>query len=240
MWRIRQFLGSVMALSVWTVIFASNTNFANYDRTQMITYIFIVALFQNVILSSILNGLAHTVYSGKISHELLKPLNLFYYFAMQEVADKLKNVGFIVIESLLLFFIYQPAIIIPSLFIISMVAVLVFLATLLNFFISLLFGSLGFWSPDTWAPRFLFFMFVEFTAGRLFPLDILPVSLQKIIFLTPFPYLSFVQTQLFLGRFSPGDSWFHLVVLTSWVALFGFLTGVIWRRGLKDYAAAGQ
>jgi ABC-2 type transport system permease protein len=240
MWRLRQFLSSVMALSVWTVIFNNNGRFGQYSQSEMITYIFLVALLQNVILSSILNGLAQSVYSGRISHELLKPLNIYLYLAMQEIADKLKNVSFIVIESVILFLVYQPAIITPSLSVILLVVVMVFLATLLNFFISLLFGSLGFWSPDTWAPRFLFFMFIEFTAGRLFPLDILPKTLQSIINLTPFPYFSFIQTQFFLGRLSLAQAGWHLTVLTSWVLFFGFISMKIWQRGLKDYSAAGQ
>lgn len=240
MWRVRQFLGTLMALSVWMVIFAANGQFGNYNRSEMITYIFLVALLQNIILSSALNGLASTVYSGKLSHEMLKPLNLFYFFGIQEVADKAKNVAFIILESVLLFMIYKPEVVIPSLAIILMVALLVIMGTLLNFFISLLFGSLGFWSPDTWAPRFLFFMFVEFTAGRMFPLDILPEVFQKVLFFTPFPYLSFVQTQLFLGRISLAESWLHLVILGAWLGFLGLLTKVIWQNGLKDYSAAGQ
>lgn len=240
MWRVRQLLGTLMALSVWTVIFGANGQFGNYNRSEMITYIFLVALLQNIILSSALNALASTVYSGKISHELLKPLNLFYFFGIQEVADKAKNVAFIILESVLLFVVFKPEVVIPSLLVIAMVAVLVVMGTLLNFFISLLFGSLGFWSPDTWAPRFLFFMFVEFTAGRMFPLDILPDIFQKILYFTPFPYLSFVQTQLFLGRISLAESWIHLVILGAWLGFLGLLSKVIWKHGLKDYSAAGQ
>lgn len=229
-----------MALSVWTVIFANNGTFGQYTKPEMITYIFLVSLLQNIILSSILNGLAQSVYSGKISHELLKPLNMYWYLAMQEIADKLKNVAFIILEMVILFWIYKPEIVTPSLLVLGVVLLMIFLATLLNFFISLLFGSLGFWSPDTWAPRFLFFMFIEFTAGRLFPLDILPQTMQKVINLTPFPYFSFVQTQLFLGRLPIAEAGYHLLVLSGWVLFFGIISVTIWQRGLKDYSAAGQ
>ena len=240
MWRIRQFLASLMALTIWTVIFADNGSFDQYSRSEMITYIFLVAIFQNVILSSVLNGLAQTIYSGKISYELLKPVNIYVYLGVQDLADKLKNVAFIVTESVILFLMFKPEVIIPSLIIIFSVIGLVLMATLLNFLISLLFGSLGFWSPDTWAPRFLFYMFVEFTAGRLFPLDILPKLIQDIVFLTPFPYLSFVQTQLFLGKIPTNEVVNHFAILGGWLILFTIIVKLVWSKGLKDYSATGQ
>lgn len=240
MWRIRQFLASLMSLTVWTVIFADNGSFAHYSRAEMITYIFLVAIFQNIILASVLNGLAQDIYSGKISYELLKPVNIYFYLGMQDVADKLKNFAFIVAESVALFFLFKPEVVIPSLLIFGSVVGLVLMAALLNFLISLLFGALGFWSPETWAPRFLFYMLLEFTAGRLFPLDILPKIIQQLVFLTPFPYLSFVQTQLFLGRVSANEIGMHFAILGGWLLFFAVIVKIIWSKGLKDYAATGQ
>jgi ABC-2 type transport system permease protein len=162
------------------------------------------------------------------------------YLGIQDLADKLKNFSFIIGESLLLFFIFKPEVVIPSIVIFSSVIGLVLMATLLNFFISLLFGSLGFWSPDTWAPRFLFYMFVEFTAGRLFPLDILPKTIQQIVFLTPFPYLSFIQTQLFLGKIPTPEIGLHFAILSGWLLFFFVIVRMVWSKGLKDYSATGQ
>lgn len=240
LWRLRQFLSSVMALTIWSVIYQSAEQPFGYDRTEMITYIFLVGVLQSIILATILNGLSERIYSGQLSNELLKPVNIYLYLAAQEVADKCKNFVFILIESIILFFVFQPQIVIPTLSTGLLFLFFTFGAVVLHFFIQLIFGSLGFWSPETWGPRFLFFMFIDFTAGKLFPLDILPEFLQKIVFFTPFPYLSFIQIQIFLQKLPATEVLKHVLVLGVWVGITGLWARWIWQKGIKNYAAAGQ
>lgn len=240
MWRLRQFLGSIMALTVWTVIYSQQTSSFGYERAEMITYVFLVSILQSVILATSLHGLSDQINSGQLSTQLVKPLNIFGYLFTQEVADKLKNLLFIAVESVLLFVIFRPQISLPQLEVFPVFLLFVIGAVLLHFFIQLIFGSFGFWSPESWGPRFLFFMFVDFTAGKLFPLDILPVFFQQLIYLTPFPYLSFVQIQLFLGKLSPADMLQQGVVLLLWLTVLGAGATWLWKKGLRNYTAAGQ
>jgi len=240
MWRFRQFLGSLMALSVWSVLFVNQETLFSYNRAEMISYIFVAALLQGLILATSLHGLAQRVYSGEISSLLLKPMSLFSYLAIEEVADKARNVLATIIESGILLVLFQPQIVMPS----SGALILFLLWTcggvLLNFLFSLLFGTLGFWSPETWGPKFLFFIFLDFSAGKLFPLNILPVWLQTMLSFTPFPYLTFMQTQLFLDKVPVGDLLKHSFLILFWVALLALLNSLLWKRGFKSYAAQGQ
>ncbi|MBU0974522.1 ABC-2 family transporter protein [Patescibacteria group bacterium] len=229
-----------MSLTVWTVIFTSSNDAFGYSRESMITYIFLIAFLQSIIISSSLNGLASRIYSGEISNHLLKPLNIFALFAVQEIADKFKNTFFLVLETLFLFLIFKPIILFPDYKIFLIFIAWAFGGLIMNFIISLLFGSLGFWSPQVWGPQFLFFMILEFTAGKLFPLDILPKILQKIIYLTPFPYLSFLQIQLFLERLSADEIIKHSIVMIFWIITLGLITKIIWKKGLRSFESVGR
>jgi ABC-2 type transport system permease protein len=229
-----------MPLTVWSVLFSQNQSLFGYQRSEMITYILLVSILQSLILATYWNGLAETVYSGKLSKELLKPLNIYLYLWSYEVADKLQNFFFVILESLLLMVVFQPILSIPNLVTLFVFVLWVLLAMMLHFAITILFGTLGFWTPDIWAPKFLFFIFVDFTAGKLFPLDILPPTLIKLLYLTPFPYLSYAQTRLFLGKMTPHDIVTNTVALIFWVTISWLVTHLIWQRGLKDYTAAGQ
>lgn len=240
LWRFRQFLSTLMALTVWQVVFAGQASAFDYTASEMTTYIFLAAFLQSFILASALNGLAARIYSGQFSFDLLKPINLFAYLGAEDLADKLKNVGFLLIETLILWLIFRPELSVPSwengvvfLFWISG-------GVLLNFIISLLFGSMGFWSPDVWGPRFLFFIFVDFTAGKLFPLNILPEMIQQVILWTPFPFFAFLQSQLFLEKLSTAEVWQYSGMLIVWIVIFSVIVSRVWKRGIKDYSAAGQ
>lgn len=229
-----------MSLTVWSVIFGQQTSVFGYTQAQMMGYIFLVSLLQGAILATSLNSLAGDIYSGTISQLLIKPVSILKYLAIQDLSDKLKNVTFIILETIGLYFFFRPEFVLPSLSVFGLFLGWVVLAIVIHFFIEILFGTLGFWSPQSWGPKFLFFMVVEATAGTLFPLDILPAWLQKGLYLTPFPYLSYAQTQLFLGRLKQSEMVINSIGLLFWTVVLGWAAMVIWRKGIHNYSAAGN
>jgi ABC-2 type transport system permease protein len=239
-WRLRQFLSTLTSLTFWSVIFLGTNAVLGYSRDEMISYIFLTAFLQSIILSTFLNGLAEDIYSGNISNSFVRPVKLFWIWITQEIADKSTNIFFVIMEAAILLFLFKPHINFPALpeFLLFLVAT--FLGAVVLFYIMLLFGSIGFWSQETWGIRFLFYMFIDVTAGKLFPLNILPSFIQRILFLTPFPYLSYVQTQLFLGKYDHSQVVSLFAVLGAWVIGLATLFHVVWNRGLKSYGAAGR
>lgn len=239
MWRVRQFLSTLMALTIWQVIYLNQDKVFDYPKNQMLGYIFLVSILQSIILSTIMHGLANEVYSGQISKILVKPINLFSYYISLDLADKLKNIVFSLFEGLILFLIFKPEIILPALPIMILFMISILIGVAIFFLVQLMFGSLGFWTPETWAPRFLFFMFLNFTAGKMFPLDILPQTIQKIIYFTPFPYLSYFQIQLFLQRLSPDQISQFFAGAIFWLIFLSILVNKVWQKGIKEYTATG-
>ncbi|MFZ5376450.1 MAG: ABC transporter permease [Patescibacteria group bacterium] len=242
LWRVRQLLTSFMSLFFWQAAFSSPsfTQLGGYNQDEMMSYIFMAAVLDSLINASALNGLSYRIYSGSFNNELTKPFNIFAYLGSQEVADKLQNFIFVIAEIILLFLIFQPGISIPGPIVLSIFLLWAVLGALINFLISLLFGAIGFWNPETWAPKFLFYMILSVTAGKQFPLDIMPKIVQKVVFLTPFPYLAFVQTQMFLNKLSPQQVIFYSFGFIFWLITLGIIVKMVWQRGLRDYSTAGQ
>lgn len=238
-WRFRQFLSTLMSLTIWTVIFSNQGQVFEYSEAEMISYVLLISVLQSVILATSLNGLADRIYSGQISQLLIKPVSILGYLLGEDLADKMKNVLFAVVEIGILALIFQPQLPTPTLAHLALGVVGIGLGLALYFGINILFGTLGFWAPHTWGPRFLFFMFLDFTAGKLFPLDILPEFIQKVIYVTPLPYLSYIQIQTLMGRFTIQESITSLLGATAWVVGLWVLVRYIWHKGMKEYTAAG-
>lgn len=240
LWRLRLLLSTVLALSVWLVLFQSAQGLFGYSHDQMVTYIFLISFLQSVVMATSLNGLASEIYSGSFSFDLLKPLNIYLHLFIKDIADKVKNVFFVLIETVILVLAFHPKVLLPSLSIFLLFLVWVVGAVFLLFFIQLIFGSFGFHTPETWAPRFVFFVLVDLAGGKLFPLDILPKSAQTFLQFTPFPYFSFWQIQLFLGKLSPHAIVQHSITLGIWLLATAALSAYLWKRGIKEYDATGQ
>lgn len=240
LWRFRQFLSTFFSLTVWTILYQDVTNSFGYSQSQMIAYIFLTSLIQNLVITSALNGLTSSIYSGEISILLVKPIKLFRALAMEEVADKSKNFIFALLESFALFLLFKPEFfaVLPWHFLVGIIWLIGAIA--LNFCISLLFGAIGFWSPESWGPRFLFFTFVNFVGGKFFPIDILPKVIQTAVWLTPFPYLSFAPTQVFLNRLDTTHILLGSFGLIFWLISLTIIVRSVWKIGLREYTAMGQ
>ncbi len=239
-WRLRSVMTTLLALTLWNTAFISGQVNLDYTQDTMILYIFLTAILQNIVLATALQGLTGTIYSGQLSIILLKPLNIFSFLMVQDLADKLKNVAFILIETAIFFLLFQPAVVWPTGNVLILFAIWIIGGLFINFLINLIFGAFGFWSPDSWGPRFLFYTLITFTSGTLYPLDILPLVIQKIIYLTPLPFLSFAQTQLFLNRLTSSEITTYSLGLIFWLFSLGLIARWLWGRGLRDYSAAGQ
>jgi ABC-2 type transport system permease protein len=240
LWRTRQFLSTFTAITIWLAIFQHTNSVFNYTQEAMVSYIFLTGFLQSMILATQLSGLAQQIYNGEISNLFVKPMSVMGSLISQELADKSYNFTFTILETFILIQIFHPNIVIPNLMTFGLFVLSTLMGAALLFLIMLIFGTVGFWSPDTWGPRFLFYMFVDFTAGKLYPLNILPDIVQKIIFLTPFPYLSYVQTQIFLGHMSITQIVQSLAVLSGWLLACFLAYKHLWNTGLREYGAMGR
>lgn len=107
------------------------------------------------------------------------------------------------------------------------------------FALQYLIGVMAFWLEETWVLRVLLVNVSLFLSGALLPLEIFPPWLVRILQYSPFPYITYVPTKLFMGEYD-GSIGLALGVLTMWLGLVLLFTQWVWRRGLKLYTAAGM
>lgn len=210
-----------------------------YAFPAIMTYLFGTTILRSLVMGSRTIDLGGMINTGALTIPLMRPINMFSFFFVRDLADKLFNLGFIFIELPLIYFIFHPPIFLQSdpitlfLFFCSLL-----IAILIYFYINIIFGSLAFWSRDIWAPRFLLMVIMEFATGAMFPLDILPQFWLNILHATPFPYLLYTPLKIYLG--SDPQIYFHLLMSLGWVIVLGLLTKYIWRKGITSYEAEGR
>lgn len=241
MWRLRQVMSMVIAISLWESIFITTQHVFGYQQAQMLTYIFISNIAGYIVLSSRTIEVSNIITSGDLSLYLIKPLHFFAYWFSRDLADKTQNAIFSFFELTILFLIYHPTLNMPmhpTTILLTIAAV--FGGLTLYFFINMLFGFLAFWAPDVWAPRFLFFVIMFFVSGSTFPLDIYPPIVVKILSFTPFPYLIFFPAKLWLEQVSSSGIAIGFASLFGWILGLFLLTQWIWNRAIKGYGADGR
>jgi len=208
----------------------------------MMTYIFGVVILRNIIFSSRSADMAGQIRSGELGRLLIRPLGVFSYWLSRDMADKVLNVVFTIIEVSLLLWLFKINLYFPqeaTSYIYFFVAVT--LAFFLNFILSMTISITAFWTEDVWATRWLFgIIFLEFLAGSYFPLDVLPKWLMKFIVLTPFPYLLYYPVKIWNEQLIGFQSWGIILVCVFWLVFFYLISIKLWRRGVKNFNAYGD
>ena len=99
-----------------------------------------------------------------------------------------------------------------------------------------------FWAPETaWGMQFLVIVvIVEFLSGAIFPINIFPEVIYKLLSLTPFPYLVFFPINVFLGNSSYIQGVQNILISGLWCFVLWKFTNHIFRKGLLVYDPSGK
>lgn len=239
MWRIRQVFVFLIPFFIWRAVLGGGGEIYGYSFAAIMTYLFGTTVLRSLVMGSRTIDLGWMINTGALTIPLMRPIGIFRYFFTRDLADKLFNLSFIMIEIPLLLWLFRPPVFIQSdPYAISLFLCSLILAILIYFFINIIFGSLAFWSRDVWAPRFLLMVVMEIATGAMFPLDMLPQVWQKVMLLTPFPYLLYVPLKVYLGQDPLLVS--HLITSLIWTIVLGLLAHFIWQKGIKSYEAEGR
>ncbi|MCX6732162.1 MAG: ABC-2 family transporter protein [Candidatus Roizmanbacteria bacterium] len=238
LWRFRMILSTRVTLFLWMGVFDSRSAFGSYSKERLLSYLLFSSLVTTFISSSRISNLAYEIQSGGIMNLLLKPLSIFGYYAATDAADKLMNIFFGIIEFIIIVFSFKIPLVPPQ----QVGWFLVFLCSgvCISFSINLMLSFIGFWTPDVWAPRFLFMMLVTFVSGAYFPLDLLPSIVYRIFLFTPFPYLYFMPTKILVDGIQNTYFIQQLICSLGWAIGLFFLARFLWKKGIKNFSFWGR
>lgn len=234
------FLNLLIIVFLWTSLFEGRRALFGYSETEMFTYILLSSLIANFVLASRTANIAQEIVDGSIMNYILKPISFFKYTLTRDLADKVLNIIFGIVETAIVIILFKKNIVVQTdVFVYIVFFMFFFFGLCISFFVNLMLSFIGFWTVEFWAPRFIFFILVFFLSGMYFPLDILPKPLYFAFLLTPFPYLYYLPTKIYLHGFSQ-PILFESTMCVAWLLITYKLTKYMWAKGMKSYAFFGR
>ena len=175
---------------------------------------------------------------GKISPYLIQPLNPFYRYFAQHLAEQITRFPFAIII-VIFFFIFNPdSIWIPNPSTLFLSIISTFLSFLIQFLLQSIVACLCFWTEKASSIERLLFIPTLFLSGLLAPVVSFPTYVKGWIYLTPFPYLIDFPANLLSENTNNVIGGFSMQIL--WILLLFPLFKKIWFEGTKKYTAMGS
>ncbi len=235
LWRVRAILSLFVTFFLWSAVLEKKNSFLHYQKPAFISYLLIAHIISTFIFGTRTVDIAAQINDGSIINYLLKPVSFFRLYFTKDLADKIINLFFSIIEiGLVIIFFKAPFSLSPNYLLFT---IFIINALFISFFVNLMLSFIGFWTTEVWAPRFLFMMLVFFSAGYYFPLDILPQPLYQVVLTTPFAYLFYLPSKTFLGyRDSNQLLLFQLGFSFFWAWASWKLAVFMWKKGNKSFS----
>jgi len=239
--RFRALVVLISFYYFWSALLKHRASFVGYDRSQMITYVLGMNILRSLVFATRTEEIASEINHGRLSGYLLKPVNFMLYTLFRDLSEKSINLVSSIIEVMGLIYIFDVHISwphAPQTWFFFAIACLG--ATWLYFILSFMTACWGFWTSESWGPRFLLELFLEFTAGAFFPLDVLPKLAQQIIATFPSPYLVFFPLQIFLGKIDSHQIMNGFLIQLFWILAISGMARAVWSKGMENYSSAGS
>jgi ABC-2 type transport system permease protein len=238
------FIPLLAMLYIWRTIYLgkpAGSTIGSYSLAEMISYYLLTAVVDA--LTAVNEDdwqIAADIKDGNISQFLLKPIDYLTYRLCLFFSGRLTYL--LVTAAPLALFIawfHKSLALPPDWTTFGFFAVSILLTALLQFFMSYTMAMLAFWVLEVSTFIFILFAFEYIASGHLFPLDILPPGLQRVLEYTPFPYQLYFPVSIYMGK-TAGPALLHgLCVQLFWVAAAYGLARFAWARGIKRYSAVG-
>ncbi|XZE56977.1 ABC transporter permease [Planctomycetaceae bacterium SH139] len=187
------------------------------------------------------SGIARQIREGEIKRYLIQPVDFVGFLMLQRVAHKVAYYTVAILPFALVFFLcrgyftsgWPPA---PQF--------LAFLATLvmgflIGFFLEATIGMIGFWFLEVSSLLFIYMLFSFFLSGHMFPLTLLPDSIEWFVQLLPLKYLAYFPAAVFLGKIPPEELPLELAIEAAWLLFFIFTCRFSYAAGVRRYSGYG-
>lgn len=238
-----RFIPIITTILLWRAIYdgADRTEVGGLAYQQMVSYyLFIMIARAFGSMPRLATDIATDIRDGGLRKYLLQPIDYLTYNMSLRVAHKLIYFLMAFMPYALVFWMcrqFLPGW--PTGATLGLSVISLALAFLLGFAINSLLGLLGFWFLEVSSFLHVFMTAQYFLSGHMFPLSLLPESVQNVVLYLPFAYETYYPTLILLQRLDHAEIIRIIIVQVVWVLVLAAAARLAWSRGLRRYAAFG-
>ena len=223
-------LYAVISIVVWIAVysFTGVKDIRGITLTSTIVYFAVISAMMPFTGSSdIAYQMEDDIKDGSIGSSLIRPMPYYLKILLEDLSDGSLNL-FVTVPVIALVIVLgelSPSLGAYAMFILYFVFAYVII-TLIGFIV----GSLALYLTDVYGIRISINWIITIFGGGILPLAFFPQYIERILLLTPFPFLAFVPSATLTGMISLGESQELMITAIAWIAILTGISWILWRR----------
>ena len=244
-----RFLPIVTQIFLWYAIFDSIGEATGEDAARIggfgfheIVAYYLITMIARAFSSmpGLASGIAKQIRDGEIKRYLIQPIDLIGFLLLTRIAHKLAYYAVAILPFAAVFYLCRgyfdgwPPPHVMAAFVASLV-----MGFLIGFFLEATIGMIGFWFLEVSSLLFIYMLFSFFLSGHMFPLDLLPDPLERIVEFLPLKYLAYFPAAVFLQKIPEDQLATEMAIQAAWLTFFIVTCRIAYARGVKRYSGFG-
>ncbi len=227
----------LVSLALWSRL-AERGPIGDYGRGDFVAYFVAAFLIRQLTASWVVWDLAGQIASGDLSTLLMRPVHPLLHHLMS-------NLAALPVRTLLAVPIAVVVLVLaggveiaagPHLLLVPLVLAL---AWLLNLCVQICVACVAFWVTSSAALFEIWLGLYMVLSGYAVPTSLFPAGLAAVVRYLPFHAALGFPVELMIGRLTAAEIVIGFALQGLWIAVFGGLALLLWRRGLRAYGAVG-
>ncbi|HSJ56425.1 MAG TPA: ABC-2 family transporter protein [Anaerolineae bacterium] len=224
-------------LFVWSTA-AGEGDVGGLTRGQVVGYYVVLILVNQFTFATNNWTVGDAIRYGQYNYLLLRPMSPVFDAVASEVAVKVVFMTFAVPLAALLALILRPELEITAGGVAAFVPALG-MAWALRWLWGFWLAILAFWATRADALLSLQESLIFLLGGQIAPPALLPGAMQTLAGILPFRYMVAFPVEVLTGQLTPGEVAAGFAWQAGWLLFAAVLFALLWRAGLKRYAAVG-
>jgi ABC-2 type transport system permease protein len=207
------------------------------NRLELARYFISAFIVRQFTIAWVVFAFEEDALQGRLSPMLLQPLHPLWRYLSSHLAEQATRLPFVAGLAGLFLLMVPWAAWLPTPGRLALAVLATVLAFAVNFLVQSLIAVLCFWSERASALERLHTLAMLFLSGLTAPLEVFPPAVRQAAQWTPFPWIIHFPARLLAGAEVNQAGGF--AALAGWLALLLPLTLLLWRAGVRRYAAMG-
>ena len=240
-WFLFDVLPPLTMVFLWLTAYAGRAEVAGYTLPGIVGYYLVVMILHTVLTPYPEYDVSRQVREGTISQHLVRPLSIWLYYLLGELAWKAIRVALLVPVVTIALLLLRPVLVELS-FSPIQVGGFVIASSLsfgLTYLLKMTLAWSAFWFNESYALFELFGLSVLVFGGFMIPLEMLPEPIRLVGAALPFQYLYYFPANVLLGRVAGHQLALGLAAQVVWLAGTAVFSRWLLRRALIHYEAVG-
>jgi ABC-2 type transport system permease protein len=235
--NIFHFFGQSISILSAVLIWSFSTSDKNILLNLLIGIV-VYALSSNTVYWFV----GESIRNGRISNVLILPVGIIKFYCLFSLGVLFRIIIYYFIIFIPIFVLFGNVLNLNNVTAINLIftSIMILVAFLIRYLIAYCIGSSAFWTVQVYGQANFYENLLPLFAGIIFPYNLIPfIQLKNILISSPWAFIVYHPTQIFLGKYSPIEISQTFGGGIIWCLVLWIMARLVFKAGLKKNEAVG-